>query len=148
MSRIKDYLMDIEEGRIVLGEIQDKSVCADHFDSPYLQNYINENGSTGECSYCGKRHKVLPMPDFVKLVRRKIESEFDSVDDARLPTERSYFDDDEEEIPGLKRFMALLHQVTLSVMKIQVRFYLILIYYQSRRHSITTCWNHCPIMLG
>lgn len=105
MSRIKDYLMDIEEGRIVLGEIRDKSVCADHFDSPYLQNYINENGSTGECSYCGKRHKVLPMPDFVKLVRRKIESEFDSVDDAGLPAERSYFDDDEEEIPGLKRFM-------------------------------------------
>lgn len=105
MSRIKDYLMDIEEGRIVPGEIQDKSVCADHFDSPYLQNFINENGSIGECSYCGKWHNVLLMPDFVRLVRRKIESEFDCVDDAGLPTERSYFDDDEEDIPGLKRFM-------------------------------------------
>ena len=49
MSRIKDYWMDIEEGRIVPGEIQDKSVCADHFDSTYLQNYINENGETGKC---------------------------------------------------------------------------------------------------
>ena len=104
MSRIKDYLMDIEEGRIVLGEIQVKSVCAEHFDSTYLQNYINENGSKGECSYCGKCGKVLSMPDFIRLVRRKIESEFDDVDDAGLPTERSYFDDDEEKIPGLKRF--------------------------------------------
>ena len=104
MSRIKDYWMDIEEGRIVPGEIQDKSVCADHFDSTYLQNYINENGTTGRCSYCGKRHTVLPMPDFVKLVRRKIESEFEDVDNAGLPTERSFFDDDEEEIPGLRRF--------------------------------------------
>ena len=104
MSRIKDYWMDIEEGRIVPGEIQDKSVCADHFDSTYLQNYINENGETGKCSYCGKHHTVLPMPDFVQLVRHKIESEFEDVDNAGLPTERSYFDDDEEQIPGLKRF--------------------------------------------
>ena len=50
MSRIKDYLMDIEEGRIVPGEIQDKSVCADHFDSTFLQKYIKENGNVGECS--------------------------------------------------------------------------------------------------
>ena len=96
--------MDIEEGRIVPGEIQDKSVCADHFDSTYLQSYINENGSKSKCSYCNKCGTVLPMPDFIKLVRRKIESEFDDVDDAGLPTERSYFDDDEEKIPGLKRF--------------------------------------------
>ena len=105
MSRIKDYLMDIEEGRIVPGEIQDKSVCADHFDSTFLQKYIKKNGIVGECSYCLKRHIVLPMPDFVKLVRSKIESEFENVDDAGLPTERSYFDDDDEELPGLRRFM-------------------------------------------
>ena len=105
MSRIKDYLMDIEEGRIVPGEIQDKSVCADHFDSTFLQKYIKENGNVGECSYCHKRHIVLPLPDFVKLVRSKIESEFENVDDAGLPTERSYFDDDDEELPGLRRFM-------------------------------------------
>lgn len=105
MSRIKDYLMDIEEGRIVPGEIHNKSVCADHFDSTYLQNYINENGKTGKCSYCGKYHKVLSMPDFAQLVRKKIESEFEDVDNAGLPTERSYFDDDDERIPGLKRFV-------------------------------------------
>lgn len=96
--------MDIEEGRIVPGEIQDKSVCADHFDSTYLQNYINENGTSGKCNYCGKHGTVLSMPDFIGLVRRKIESEFDDVDEAGLPTERSYFDDDEEKIPELKRF--------------------------------------------
>lgn len=104
MSRIKDYLMDIEEGRIVPGKIQDKSVCSDHFDCTYLQNYIYANGNAGRCSYCGKRNIVLPMPDFVKLVRQKIESEFDDINNAGLPTERSFFDDDDEEIPGLKRF--------------------------------------------
>lgn len=105
MSRIKDYMMDIEEGRIVPGEIQDKSVCADHFESTFLQHYISENGLEGECSYCGRHHTVLPMPGFIKMVRQKIESEFDNVDEAGLPTERSYFDDDEEVISGLKRFM-------------------------------------------
>ena len=97
--------MDIEEGRIVPGEIQDKSVCADHFDSVFLQNYINENGEPGKCCYCGKHHIVLSMLDFIKMIRHKIENEFEDVDDAGLPTERSYFDDDEEDIPGLKRFM-------------------------------------------
>lgn len=96
--------MDLEEGRIVPGEIQDKSVCACHFDRTYLHKYIDENGETGKCSYCGKRRTVLPMSDFVNLVREKIESEFEDVDEAGLPTERTYFDDDDEVIPGLQRF--------------------------------------------
>ncbi len=105
MSRIKEYLMELEDGRIVPGDIQDKSVCAAHFESLYLQDHIKENGDRGKCAYCGEHSVVIPMSEFIKLVRQKIESEFDNVNDAGLPTERSYFDDDEEEIPGLKRFM-------------------------------------------
>lgn len=105
MSRIKDYLMDIEEGRILPRDIQEKSVCSEHFGSTYLQKYINDNGEPGICSYCARSCHVISMPDFVRLVREKIENEFEDVDNAGLPTERSFFDDDEEELPGLKRFM-------------------------------------------
>ncbi len=44
------------------------------------------------------------MPDFVRMVREKLESEFEDVDNAMLPLERSVFDDDEEEVPSFTRF--------------------------------------------
>lgn len=104
MSRIKDYLMDIEEGRIVLGEIQDKCVCSEHFSDSELQGVIKQEGHRGRCSYCGERRMVMDMPDFVKMVRGKLESEFDDVDNAMLPLERTVFDDDEDDVPYFTRF--------------------------------------------
>ena len=104
MSRIKDYLMDIEEGRIVPGELQDKCVCANHFYDKELREKINYEGHKGRCSYCGKRKIVMDMPDFVKMVRDKLESEFEDVDNAMLPLERTVFDDDEDVVPSFTRF--------------------------------------------
>ena len=66
MSRIKDYLMDIEEGRIVPGAIYDKYVCSEHFSDTELQEIIKQEGHRGKCSYCGERRIVMDMPDFVK----------------------------------------------------------------------------------
>lgn len=74
--------MDIEEGRIVPGEIHDKCVCSEHFSDKELQGIIKQEGHGGQCSYCGGRRIVMDMPDFVKMVRDKIESEFEDVDNA------------------------------------------------------------------
>ena len=140
--------MDIEEGRIVPGEIQDKSVCADHFDSTYLQSYINKNGERGKCSYCGKHRLVLSMPDFVKMVRRKIESEFEDVDTAGLPTERSYFDDDEEELPGLKRFMGFTAPSEAQCYEDTAEVLDAIGCSRNPWRFTTTCWNHYRLMRG
>ena len=104
MSRIKEYLMDIEEGRIVPGDLQDKCVCPEHFSDVELQGVIREEGHCGRCSYCGGKGFVMDMLDFIKMVRRKLESEFEDVDNAMLPLEKSVFDDDEEVIPAFTRF--------------------------------------------
>ena len=39
MSKIKDNLIDIEGGRIVSDEIQDKTVHADYFDGTFVLYY-------------------------------------------------------------------------------------------------------------
>lgn len=104
MSRIKEYLMDVEEGRIIPGELQEKKVCSDHFADKALRVIIAKEGHRGRCSYCGERRSVMDMPGFIRMVRGKLESEFENVDNACLPTEHSYFDDDDEKLPGLTRF--------------------------------------------
>ena len=104
MSRIKDYLMDIEEGRIVPGELEDKYVCAGHFSDKELQGVIKQEGHKGRCSYCGEKGTVMSMPDFVRMVRDKLESEFEDVDNAMLPLEKTVFDDDEDDVPYFARF--------------------------------------------
>lgn len=96
--------MDVEEGRIIPGELQEKKVCSDHFADKTLRAIIAKDGHRGRCSYCGERRSVMDMPDFIRMVRGKLESEFENVDNACLPTEHSYFDDDDEKLPGLTRF--------------------------------------------
>ena len=104
MSRIKDYLMDIEEGRIVLGDLENKYVCSEHFFDKELQGVIKEEGHRGRCSYCGEKGSVMNMLEFVKMAREKLETEFEDVDNAMLPLEKTVFDDDEDDVPYFTRF--------------------------------------------
>lgn len=104
MSRIKDYLMEIEEGRIVPGDLEDKYVCSKHFYDKELQGVIKEEGHRGCCSYCDEKGTVMNMLDFVNMVREKIETEYEDVDNAMLPLEKTVFDDDEDDVPYFTRF--------------------------------------------
>ena len=82
----------------------DKNVCAKHFNDPYLQDYINNNGHSGKCSYCGESHsKILEMTYFVDFIENKLAQRLCPLDDANLPLASSYYDDDDEEIPGFHR---------------------------------------------
>lgn len=79
---VSNNLMDIEEGRIVHGELQDKCVCSGHFSDPELQAIIREGGHRGKCSYCDRKGLVMDMPDFITIVKDKLEAEFEDVDTA------------------------------------------------------------------
>ena len=96
--------MNIEEGRIVPGDLDDKCVCSNHFSDSELQGIIQKEGLRGTCSYCVERGLVMDMPDFITMVKNKLEYEFEDVDNAMLPLEKSVFDDDEEDITFFSRF--------------------------------------------
>ena len=83
--------------------LQGKYVSAACFNDPYLQQYIRKNGCNGTCSYSKIQGTVMPMEDFMSFIRNRVLSKFSSIEDANLPTASSYFDDDDEQIPGLKR---------------------------------------------
>ena len=60
------------------GELNERSVCADHFLDKELQAIIKNEGHQGCCSYCHERAMVMDVPDFLEMVRAKINSEFDT----------------------------------------------------------------------
>lgn len=41
--------MDIEDGRIIPGDLEDKCVCSNHFLDKELQSVIIEEGHRGRC---------------------------------------------------------------------------------------------------
>ena len=103
MGRVKAMMMEREEGLIHSFD-KDKNVCAEHFEDPYLQIYINDNGHSGKCSYCGKRNtKVLSMRYFIDFIKNKLSQRLCPLDNANLPLVSSYYDDEDEEIPGFSR---------------------------------------------
>lgn len=74
---VSNNLMDIDEGRIDHGELQDKCVCSGHFSDPELQTIIREEGHRGKCSYCDGEGLVMDMTDFITIVKDKLEAEFE-----------------------------------------------------------------------
>lgn len=104
MGRLKEMMIDQENGLMHTFD-GDKKVCAEHFRDPYLQDYIRKNGRhEGLCSYCGKEHTlVLDMQDFMQHVEERLSQRLCSLNDANLPLSSSYYDDDKEVIPGVRR---------------------------------------------
>lgn len=62
----------------------DKSVCSGHFSDPELQITIRKGGHRGKCSYCDRKGLVMDMPDFITIVKDKLEAKFEDVDNAML----------------------------------------------------------------
>ncbi|MBQ6305026.1 MAG: RES domain-containing protein [Bacteroidales bacterium] len=106
MGYWKDYQIEQEkqmaEGYI-LPEKGGKFLCADHYQNKYLKKYISDNGAAGVCSYCGKHTKVLDLSDFVEYVGGKLADWLEDIDNAGLFLEKSFYDNDLEEIPGYQR---------------------------------------------
>lgn len=106
MGRWKEYQIEQEE-QVARGYIAPergkKHLCSNHYSDEFLKEYIKSNGVDGKCSYCGKHTKVLDLSDFIEHVGGKLADALEDVDNAGLYTEKAFYDDDNEEIPGYQR---------------------------------------------
>lgn len=103
MGRAKALMMEMEEHGYDFFKRGEKYVCSHHFEDKYLNGYIKKHGETGVCSYCGHKETVIDMRDLADHIRMTISVYFNDVDSECLPLASSYFDDEEEQIPGIKR---------------------------------------------
>lgn len=95
--------MEMEEhgyGFLTSGE---KYVCSHHFEDIYLNQYIEHHGETGVCTYCGRKGTVIDMSDLANHIAMTISIYFNDIDSEYLPLSSSYFDNEEEQIPGIKQ---------------------------------------------
>ena len=103
MGLVKKFWMELEEKGDWPFGLEHKKVCTHHFEDPYLNKMIEEYGEQGECSYCGKHGVVCSMQNFMEQVSWKIHMYFDDVNNANLFYADSFYDDENEVIPGFKR---------------------------------------------
>ena len=103
MGRVKQLMMEMEEHDYTGFSKGEKYVCTHHFDDKYLNQYIQENSEDGICSYCHRKERVIDMSALADHIGMTISIFFNDVDSEGLPLASSYYDDDKEEIPGIKR---------------------------------------------
>ena len=103
MGRVKELLMKMEERGFDVYHLEDKYVCSHHFDDIYLNQYISTHGDEGVCSYCGKKDSVIDLTSFAAHIGMSIACYFNDVDSENLPLASSFFEEEDEEIPGIKR---------------------------------------------
>lgn len=105
MGQAKKMMMDLQERGDWPDGLDDKFVCAHHFDNPYLNKIIHRYAEDGEgkCSYCGRNGEVCSMQHFMEQVSWKIHMYFDDINNASLLYADSFYDDENEVIPGFKR---------------------------------------------
>lgn len=103
MGRVKELLMEMEEHGYEILTKGEKYVCPHHFEDKYLNQYIETYCETGVCSYCGRKGTVIDMSDLANHIAMTISINFSDIDSEYLPLASSYFDDEEEQIPGIKR---------------------------------------------
>ena len=105
MGQVKKMMMDLEERGDWPSGLENKFVCAHHFDDPYLNRIIHRYAEDGKgtCSYCGRRGEVCSMQHFMEQVSWKIHMFFDDINNASLLYADSFYDDENEVIPGFKR---------------------------------------------
>lgn len=103
MGLVKKFWMELEEKGDWPFGLEHKKVCTHHFEDFYLNKMIEEYGEQSECSYCGKHGVVCSMQKFMEQVSWKIHMYFDDVNNASLYYSDSFYDDENEVIPGFKR---------------------------------------------
>ncbi len=104
MGQVKKMRMEIEEAGNWPSGLQKKYVCMHHFDDPYLNNLIERyGGEKGICSSCGRHDTVCSMQTLMEQVTWKIHMYFQDVNEASLYYADSFYDDENEIIPGFKR---------------------------------------------
>jgi hypothetical protein len=103
MGQAKQQWIEAESRGYSLPDTGDKYVCASHFEDPYLQQYIEEHSNPRMCDYCGIEAKVIDLRYFMEYVGGKITEHYGSPDNEDLWLASSFYDDENEEIPGYQR---------------------------------------------
>lgn len=103
MGRVKNLMMEMDEHGYAWFPHGEKCVCSNHFGDRYLNQYILERGDKGVCSYCGRRDTVIDMSDLANHIGMTISVYFNDVDSECLPLASSYYDEEDEYIPGIRR---------------------------------------------
>ncbi|MBQ7192248.1 MAG: RES domain-containing protein [Paludibacteraceae bacterium] len=102
MGRAKQMMIEDENRGYSLPN-ENKSLCADLYQDPYLRQYIISHSHKGKCSYTNKYTDVISLEEFIEYVMLKIYAHYTTPDNDDLYLEKSFYDDPEEIIPGLKR---------------------------------------------
>ena len=104
MGRFKEMMLEQEERGAFTSFDGNECVCSKHFEDVYLKEYVNQNSCIGTCSYCGEKDvPVIDMNTFMSFVTSKLSDRFLPLDDGNLPLASSYFDDEEDVVPGIRR---------------------------------------------
>jgi len=101
MGQVKQQWIEDESRGYSLPD--EKYVCSSHFNDKYLQQYIKENSISGRCEYCGRKTEVINLRDFMEYATGKITDYYGNPGDEALYLASSFYDDEDEEIPGFKR---------------------------------------------
>ena len=75
-------------------------LCSSHLKNQYLKQYIDNKGQNGICSYCGKKSIVLEFANFIDYIGSRLTSYIGPIDNENLFLANSFYDDEEEIIPG------------------------------------------------
>ena len=62
-------------------------VCSCHFEDENLRMYIERNGGSGTCSFCGKEAKVTDFANLIEHVKDIVYRYFGTLDDENIPLE-------------------------------------------------------------
>lgn len=62
-------------------------VCSCHFEDENLRMYIERNGGSGTCTFCGKEAKVTDFANLIEHVKDIVYRYFGTLDDENIPLE-------------------------------------------------------------
>ena len=84
-----------ERGDWPLDSLQQKDVCACHFEDEYLKKMVTDKGHHGMCSYCGKKDVVRNMYDLGEDIAWKVGLYFVDPVNADFMLAKGFYDDDD-----------------------------------------------------
>lgn len=89
MGRIKDYIIYQDENP--LSSVPDKMVASHHFGNNLIQDYIQNNGIDGVCSYCGDHTTVCALRSVVEEIDRIIMMYYGDPDNEGVGWDSSFY---------------------------------------------------------
>ena len=95
--------MDAEENGFSFMSKGEKYACPNLCEDQYLIKTLRKKEEDGVCSYCGVHGKVVDLSYIANHIAFVLSQYYDNPDREDLPLAGTFFDDNNEVIPGIKR---------------------------------------------